>query len=383
MLPWETLRARDDRRARRRTDRTALEQLEGRQLLSYSSLGYSLPDLRVSGSGRAGGGLGQHASGHGHSPEHRRQHDGRAAVAAPRRARSRPAPTASPCRRSGVPSSADAGHVGSGRLPDATAALAGRRHLDRDDRQRRRSARTTSSRSPHRSSLPQHPVGFPSTGIYLHPAGRERDPVGHGIELREQYEPGDPGAVHLSSLAAAAGRRRSTCLRSCSRATRSPRRSRSRTWARRQPTLQGPVQVALVASVISRLQSGQLDRRPLHPARGHSRASRAPRLPDRSATIGVSSGRTGASNNVDTPGTTWRRSPAIAVTLPTSPGTYYPGNRRRPEQHAQPALPAHQSARADPGGGPRGPGPVRGRRRELPPDRPVPESSRRRTDRQS
>ena len=49
MLPWETLRARDDRRARRRTDLAALEQLEGRQLLSYSSLGYSLPDLKISG----------------------------------------------------------------------------------------------------------------------------------------------------------------------------------------------------------------------------------------------------------------------------------------------------------------------------------------------
>ncbi len=49
MLPWETLRARDNRRARRRTDLAALEQLEGRQLLSYSSLGYSLPNLRISG----------------------------------------------------------------------------------------------------------------------------------------------------------------------------------------------------------------------------------------------------------------------------------------------------------------------------------------------
>lgn len=49
MLPWETLRARDDRRARRRTDLAALEILEGRQLLSYTSLGYSLPDLQVSG----------------------------------------------------------------------------------------------------------------------------------------------------------------------------------------------------------------------------------------------------------------------------------------------------------------------------------------------
>jgi hypothetical protein len=49
VLPWETLRARDDRRARRRTELPALEQLEGRQLLAYSSLGYSLPDLHVTG----------------------------------------------------------------------------------------------------------------------------------------------------------------------------------------------------------------------------------------------------------------------------------------------------------------------------------------------
>src|SRR5271166_1184809 len=49
VLPWETLRARVERRARRRTDLAALEQLEGRQLLSYSSLGYSLPSLRLSG----------------------------------------------------------------------------------------------------------------------------------------------------------------------------------------------------------------------------------------------------------------------------------------------------------------------------------------------
>jgi len=49
VLPWETLRARNNRRARRRTDLAALEQLEGRQLLSYSSLGYSLPDLKISG----------------------------------------------------------------------------------------------------------------------------------------------------------------------------------------------------------------------------------------------------------------------------------------------------------------------------------------------
>jgi hypothetical protein len=49
VLPWETLRARDDRRARRRTELPALEQLEGRQLMAYTTLGYSLPDLRVTG----------------------------------------------------------------------------------------------------------------------------------------------------------------------------------------------------------------------------------------------------------------------------------------------------------------------------------------------
>jgi hypothetical protein len=49
VLPWETRRARDDRRARRRINLTALEVLEGRQLLSYSSLGYSLPDVSITG----------------------------------------------------------------------------------------------------------------------------------------------------------------------------------------------------------------------------------------------------------------------------------------------------------------------------------------------
>ncbi len=49
MLPWETLRVRDNRRARRRTNLANLELLEGRQLLAYTSLGYSLADLKVSG----------------------------------------------------------------------------------------------------------------------------------------------------------------------------------------------------------------------------------------------------------------------------------------------------------------------------------------------
>ena len=49
MLPRESRIQRLNRRARRRTDLTALEVLEERTLLSFSNLGYSLPDLRISG----------------------------------------------------------------------------------------------------------------------------------------------------------------------------------------------------------------------------------------------------------------------------------------------------------------------------------------------
>ena len=49
MLPRESRIQRLKLRARRRTDLTALEVLEERTLLSFSNLGYSLPDLRISG----------------------------------------------------------------------------------------------------------------------------------------------------------------------------------------------------------------------------------------------------------------------------------------------------------------------------------------------
>lgn len=48
MLPWESRPTRRNGRDRRRPT-TAVEGLEGRELLSYSPLGYSLPDLVVSG----------------------------------------------------------------------------------------------------------------------------------------------------------------------------------------------------------------------------------------------------------------------------------------------------------------------------------------------
>jgi hypothetical protein len=49
VLPRESQYPRPERRARRRTDFTALEALEERTLLSFSTLGFSLPDLVVTG----------------------------------------------------------------------------------------------------------------------------------------------------------------------------------------------------------------------------------------------------------------------------------------------------------------------------------------------
>ena len=49
MLPRESRNSRGQRRARRQTDVSALESLEERALLSFSTLGNSLPDLTISG----------------------------------------------------------------------------------------------------------------------------------------------------------------------------------------------------------------------------------------------------------------------------------------------------------------------------------------------
>jgi hypothetical protein len=46
---WENRQARLLKRARRQTDLTALEQLESRALLAFSTLGFSLPDLTITG----------------------------------------------------------------------------------------------------------------------------------------------------------------------------------------------------------------------------------------------------------------------------------------------------------------------------------------------
>jgi len=53
VLPWEPRRTRRQPSANRRTIVTVLETLESRRLLANSGLGYSLPDLRVTGSAGA------------------------------------------------------------------------------------------------------------------------------------------------------------------------------------------------------------------------------------------------------------------------------------------------------------------------------------------
>ena len=50
MFPWESRRTRRrGGRDRRRPDLAAVESLEGRQLMAYSPLGASLPQLTISG----------------------------------------------------------------------------------------------------------------------------------------------------------------------------------------------------------------------------------------------------------------------------------------------------------------------------------------------
>ena len=49
MQPWETRQVRQLKRRARRADVGSLEQLEARELLAFSPLGFSLPDLTITG----------------------------------------------------------------------------------------------------------------------------------------------------------------------------------------------------------------------------------------------------------------------------------------------------------------------------------------------
>ena len=205
MLPWETLRARDDRRARRRTDLAGLEQLEGRQLLSYSSLGYSLPDLKISGL------AGPVASwGSTYQVTVVLQNTGASTIIEPLSlvpaSEVAVGPDGSLVPPYYVPSSADAAasqvgiylaprpHSLAGAIEIGTATA---QALSQNDIERFNVSLT----------LPQQTGRLPLHGCLLHPAGGKPDSIGAGVELLQQRERAHPGPVHLSGAAAAPGHR--------------------------------------------------------------------------------------------------------------------------------------------------------------------------------
>ena len=81
MLPRESRNPRGQRRARRQTDVSALESLEKRTLLSFSTLGYSLPDLTITGEAGPRAAWGGTIDVSVYLAQHRRQQHHRADVA--------------------------------------------------------------------------------------------------------------------------------------------------------------------------------------------------------------------------------------------------------------------------------------------------------------
>ena len=228
MLPWETLRARDDRRARRRTDLAALEQLEGRQLLSYSSLGYSLPDLKISGL------AGSVASwGGAYQVTVVLQNTGASTIIEPLSlvpaSEVAVGPDGSPVPPYYVPSTADAAasQVGIYLAPRphslAGAIEIGTSHGTGDQPEQHRAIQCLADASPATGRLPH-------LGCLLHPAGATRL-IGPGANSEQRERPSRSG----SSLWRCRSSRppRWTCPTRCNLATPSRRPSRSPTWARR------------------------------------------------------------------------------------------------------------------------------------------------------
>ena len=230
MLPWETLRARDDRRARRRTDLAGLEQLEGRQLLSYSSLGYSLPDLKISGL------AGPVASwGSTYQVTVVLQNTGASTIIEPLSlvpaSEVAVGPDGSLVPPYYVPSSADAAasqvgiylaprpHSLAGAIEIGTATAPA---LSQNDIERFNVSLT----------LPQQPAGFRSTGVYyIRLVANQTQSVLESSFSNNVSAPSRSG----SSLRRCRSSRppRWTCPTRCSLATPSCRPSRSPTWARR------------------------------------------------------------------------------------------------------------------------------------------------------
>ena len=164
MLPWETLRRRDIRRARRRTDRIALEQLEGRQLLSYSSLGYSLARPANQRLSRIGGLVGKHRSVSA-LLQNMAQARSSSPTLRPPPARSRSARTGNPVPGFAVPSSASAPEsVISVILAHRPRSLAGAIQIGSITApalEQNNIEQVVAS-----ITLPQRPAGFPASGVF-------------------------------------------------------------------------------------------------------------------------------------------------------------------------------------------------------------------------
>ena len=370
MLPWETLRARDDRRARRRTDRTALEQLEGRQLLSYSSLGYSLPDLRVTGL------AGSVASwGSTYQVTINLQNIGASTMDEPLslapQSQIQTGPDGLPVPSYAVPSSADAGasevgiylarrpHTLTGAIKIGTAQLPA---LGQNDVEQQVAPLV----------LPQRPAGFPTTGVfYIRLVANDNQAI-----LESNYANNISPAIPVRIISRALPMLRVTAL------DVPPVMQPGDTIA---PTfqvtnlgtagtdVQGPVQVALVTSVTPDFNLGSSIVALYTLPSGIPGQSSAP-IANTARHHRRLFGPNGSVNNVTTQGNVETFTGA-AVDPADQPGQVLPGHRRRPEQHAQPALPARQSSRADPCGGPCVFRPAHGRRGEYPAHWAVPESS--------
>ena len=320
VLPWETLRARDDRRARRRTDRTALEQLEGRQLLSYSSLGYSLPDLRVTGlAGPVA------AWGSSYSVTINLQQTGASTMVEPL-SLTPPGqvgigPDGSPVPPYAVPSSADATspqvniyltprpHSLAGALQIGSVTLPS---LGQNDVEQYTAPLV----------LPQHPVGYPSTGVYyIRLIANQKQSF-----AESNYANNISPAIPVRIISTALPMLRVTALDVPT--VMQPGDTIAPTFqvtnlGTAATDVQGPVQVALVASVTPDFNLGSSIVALYTLPSGIPGQSSAP-IANSARHHRRLFGPNGSVNNV-TPQGNVETYTGAAVTLPTSPGAYYLG----------------------------------------------------------
>ena len=294
-----------------------MEQLEGRQLLSYSSLGYSLPDLRISG-------LASPVASWGSTYQVTvvLQNTGASTIIEPLSL----VPASEVAVVNGslvppyyVPSSADAAasqvgiylaprpHSLAGAIEIGTATA---QALSQNDIERFNVSLT----------LPARPPGFRSTGVYyIRLVANQTQSVLESSFSNNVSAPSRSG----SSLRRCRSSRppRWTCQTRCSLATPSCRPSRSPTWARR--TRIPRVQVALVASVTPSFTLGSsivaLYTLPAIPGQSSAPVKNSAHHHARLY------GSTIYNNNVNPAQNVVTFTAPTPATLPTIPSTYYLG----------------------------------------------------------